>query len=86
MAYFNIGNTFLGQHAIDTVNKMNHISNALKYYNKAISINPNYVQAIHNIGVCKEIIGDKISAKQYYLQSVNLDNNYRPSLDALNKL
>tara|TARA_Y100000589_G_scaffold332180_1_gene390006 strand:- start:3568 stop:4677 length:1110 start_codon:yes stop_codon:yes gene_type:complete len=86
VAYFNIGNTFLGQHAIDTVNKMNHISNALKYYNKAISINPNYVQAIHNIGVCKEIIGDKISAKQYYLQSVNLDNNYRPSLDALNKL
>ena len=86
VAYFNIGNTFLGQHAIDTVNKMNHISNALKYYNKAISINPNYVQSIHNVGVCKEIMGDKISAKKYYLQSVSLDNNYRPSLDALNNL
>jgi tetratricopeptide (TPR) repeat protein len=85
-AFFNIGNTFLGEYAMDTLDGEKYISEAMKFYNKAISINPYYVQSIHNIGICYEIIGDKLKAKEQYLYAVKLDNNYTPSLNALNDL
>lgn len=85
-AYFNIGNTFLGEYAMDTLEAKKYISEAMKFYNQAVSINPNYVQSIHNIGICYEIIGDKLKAKEQYLYAIELDNNYTPSLNALNDL
>lgn len=85
-AYFNIGNSFLGEYAMDTINANLYISEAMFFYDKAILLNPYYVQAIHNIGVCYEIKGDKLKAKQQYLAAVELDNNYTPSLNALNDL
>ena len=85
-AYFNIGNTFLGEYAIDTADADKYVSEAMLFYNKAISINPYYVQAIHNTGVCYEIKGQKLKAKEQYLSAVKLDNNYTPSLNALNDL
>ena len=45
-----------------------------------------YVQAIHNIGLCYEIKKNFEMAKSYYKKAIEIDNNYTPSLDALNSL
>ena len=82
--YFNIGNTFLGEYNISNNNLI--LDSALMYYQKATSINSFYVQAIHNIGICYEIKNDIIKAKNCYVKAIEIDNNYSPSLKALNSL
>ena len=82
--YFNIGNTFLGEYNISNNNSI--LDSALFYYQKANSINSFYVQAIHNIGICYEIKNDLIKAKRCYIKAIEIDNNYSPSLNALNSL
>ena len=82
--YFNIGNTFLGEYNISNNNSI--LDSALFYYQKANSINSFYVQAIHNIGICYEIKKDLIKAKKCYIKAIEIDNNYSPSLNALNSL
>ena len=82
--YFNIGNTFLGEYNISKSNSI--LDSALMYYQKAISLNSFYVQAIHNIGICFEIKNDLVKAKSCYLKAIEIDNNYSPSLKALNSL
>ena len=84
-AYFNIGNTFLGEYGLDQSNS-SLIDSAFFYFDYASQINPNYVQAIHNIGLCYEIKGEIKVAKQKYNEAIDLDNNFKPSLDALNAL
>ena len=49
-------------------------------------MNKYYVQAIHNIGLCYEIKGNTNLAIERYQRAVDLDNNFKPSLDALNAL
>ena len=49
-------------------------------------MNNNYVQAIHNMGVCFEIKGDLVVAKEHYQKAIDLDNNFQPALDAINQL
>lgn len=82
--YFNIGNTFLGEYNISKSNSI--LDSALMYYQKATSLNSFYVQAIHNIGICYEIKNDLVKAKSCYLKAIEIDNNYSPSLKALNSL
>lgn len=84
-AYFNIGNTFLGEFSEDE-NDAQLLDSAFYYFTYAYNMNKNYVQAIHNIGLCHEIRGDIKTAKDKYHQAVDLDNNFKPSLDALNAL
>ena len=82
--YFNIGNTFLGEYNLD--NNQYFLDSAYYYYKKAIYKNSNYVQAIHNLGICHEIEKDFNSAIFCYKKAIKIDNDYRPSLDALNSL
>ena len=82
--YFNIGNTYLGQY--DQLNNIDFLDSAFLYFKKATEINQFYVQALHNLGLCYEIKGDFSMAKSYYKKAIEIDNNYTPSLDALNSL
>ena len=82
--YFNIGNTFLGEYNISNNNSI--LDSALIYYQKATHLNSFYVQAIHNIGICYEIKNDLVKAKSCYVKAIEIDNNYNPSLKALNSL
>ena len=82
--YFNIGNTFLGEYNISKNNSI--LDSALMYYQKATSLNSFYVQAIHNIGICYEIKNDLVKAKNCYIKAIEIDNNYSPSLKALNSI
>ena len=82
--YFNIGNTFLGEYNLD--NNQYYLDSAFYYFKKAIYKNSNYVQAIHNLGICHEIEKDFNSAIYCYKKAIKIDNDYRPSLDALNSL
>ena len=84
-AFFNIGNTFLGEFDQNQQN-MTLIDSALKYFTISFEMNKYYVQAIHNIGLCYEIKGNTNLAKERYQRAVDLDNNFKPSLDALNAL
>jgi len=83
-AYFNIGNTYLGD--FDMMNDVSSLDSAFFYFNTAYQMNNEYVQAIHNIGLCHEIKKDLVKAKFWYQQAIDLDNNFEPSLDAMNAL
>ena len=83
-AFYNIGNTFLGEYNITQNDIL--IDSAFYYFNYAYQMNNNYVQAIHNMGVCYEIVGKTDLARSYFKKAIDLDNNFMPSLDALNAL
>ena len=84
-AYFNIGNTYLGQFAQNEDIRA-YVDSAFHYFSEAYKMNNNYVQAIHNMGVCFEIKGDLVVAKEHYQKAIDLDNNFQPALDAINQL
>ena len=84
-AYFNIGNTYLGQFAQNEDIRA-YVDSAFHYFSEAYKMNNNYVQAIHNMGVCFEIKGDLVVAKEHYQKAIDLDNNFKPALDAINQL
>jgi len=87
-AYFNIGNTYVGiyrddmpQYSKDTI-----VDNAILNFQKAIDINPGYVQAWYNLGLGYEVKGDKAKAKEIYNYILKMENNYAPAIDGLNRL
>ncbi len=59
-----------------------NLDSAFHYFNVAYRMNNQYVQAIHNIGLCYEIRGQIEMAKNKYKEAINLNNNFTPSLDA----
>lgn len=83
--YFNIGNTFLGQYEKEVSND-DYLDSAFFYFNRALQINPYYVQSLHNLGMCYEIKGKIDLARKYYQQAIKIDNEFLPSLNALNLL
>ena len=87
-AYFNIGNTYIGLYSetMSDFSKDTTLNQAIYYFEKAIDINPNYVQAIYNLGLQYEFKGDKAMAKKLYLEAIDIDNNYAPALSAINQL
>ena len=87
-AYFNIGNTYIGMYTdnMDQYSKDTTLQKASYYFDKAIELFPEYVQAIHNRGVVYEFQGKKDIAREFYLKAIDLDNNYMPSLDAINSM
>lgn len=87
-AYFNIGNTYIGSYSdtMSAFSKDTTLNQAIYFFEKAIDLNPNYVQAIYNLGLQHEFKGDKQRAKKFYLQAIEIDNNYAPALSAINQL
>ena len=71
---------------MDSYSKDTTLNKASYYFDKAIEIFPEYVQAIHNRGVVYEFQGQKKKAREFYLRAIELDNNFMPSLEAINSL
>lgn len=87
-AYFNLGNTYIGvyrddypEYTRDTI-----VERAIEYFQKAIDLNPNYIQALYNMGLGYQIKGEKEKAKEVYNQILTIENNYLPAIEGLNSL
>ena len=46
---------------------------SIKNYSKAIKLNPNYIEAITNLAIVYEIMGDFAKAEMYFNQALSLD-------------
>tara|TARA_B110000438_G_scaffold264473_1_gene277177 strand:- start:2085 stop:4058 length:1974 start_codon:yes stop_codon:yes gene_type:complete len=53
--------------------EQNMLEEALQNYSKAIKINPNYVQAYNNLGVCKYKLGKKDEAIKVYEKAIKIN-------------
>lgn len=87
-AYFNIGNSYIGLYSdnMNQYSKDTTLERASYYFQRSIEMYPEYVQAIHNLGVVYEFQGNFKKAKEFYLKAIEIDNNYMPSLEAINSL
>lgn len=59
---------------------------AVYFFNKALEVDPEYVQAHHNIGLIYQMAGDKNKAKNHYKKALEIDNTFQLSRDALKNL
>ena len=55
-----------------------YLDSAFFYFNRALQINPYYVQSIHNIGLCYEIKGKIDLAKKITNKQLKLITNFYP--------
>ena len=59
---------------------------AVYFFKKAIEVDPEYVQAHHNLGLIYQLAGNKNEAKKHYKNALKIDNTYQLSRDALQNL
>lgn len=59
---------------------------AIPFYLKTIELDPTYYEAIHNLGVCYEQLGDYDNARIQYKRVIELQPNYELSIAGLNRL
>ena len=59
---------------------------AIEYFDKALAINPNSIDALLNKGVAYEQKGDYRKAKSIYLQILKVNPNYQLAIDALQRM
>jgi len=59
---------------------------ALAYFTRAIGINPNYAEAYFARAYTYSKMGDRERAKQDYNSCLELEPNYEPAIEGLNKL
>lgn len=69
--YYNLGNTYY---------KLQEIPSAILYYEKAIKLNPNDENIIHNLNLCNSLIPDRIEEmpKLFFIQWYQGLYNYFP--------
>ena len=70
IAYTSIGAALLS---------LNRVDEAMKYFLKAIAINPKYDIALNNYGVCLSKKGDYINADLYYSRAIAINPRYTDS-------
>ena len=87
-AYFNIGNTYVGIYRDDMVQytKDTIVEKALENFQKAVDINPGYIQAWYNLGLGYEVKSDKQAAREVYNYILSIETNYEAAIDGLNRL
>lgn len=61
------------------------IREALVQFNKALVLNPEYIEAIFNRAVCYEAQGQRTLARQEYKRILTMEENHAKSIEALNK-
>ncbi len=85
--YYNIGNTYIAMYRDDMskLSKDTTMSQAIAYFEQAVIAFPEYTNAIYNIGHVYDFKGEKAKAKEYYLKVLEIDENNKLALDALNK-
>lgn len=62
------------------------IDSAMIYYNQAVVIEPKFVEAWHNIGLCWEEKGNRAKALQSYSRALKINPDYTKSREAAEKL
>ena len=87
-AYFNIGNTYVGIYRDDMLQytKDTIVEKAIENFQRAVDINPGYIQAWYNLGLGNEVKGDKKAAREVYNYILSIETNYEPAIDGLNRL
>lgn len=86
--YFNIGNTYVASYRDDMeqYSKDTTISNAIANFQKAADLNPEYIDALYNLGWMYQFLGEKQTAIEYYQMVLEVDDYHQPTLDALNAI
>ena len=59
---------------------------ALEYFNKALDVNPNYLDAKYNKGRVLEQMGDYSQAMDIYKEVLKIQPEYRLAIDAINRI
>lgn len=77
-AYYNMGYIYL-------VEKEN-FETARIMFQKAVSVNPQFVEAVYNLGRTMEAMGDLNDAREQYKKSLELLPNYPLAVQAMNRL
>lgn len=86
--YFNIGNSYVASYRddMDQFSKDTIIDRAMENFQKAMELNPKYIDAIYNLGWMYEFRGDKKQAIQLYQQVLEIDDYHQPTLDRLDAI
>lgn len=70
---------------IDLVYEQNY-EEAIAFFTKAIELNPQFFHAICNRAIAFEKLGQYDNARQDYLYSLKLKDNFEPAIEGLNRL
>ncbi len=65
---------------------MNEIDSAMIYYNQALVVEPKFVEAWHNLGMCYEAQNNIPKALKSYSQALKYNPGFEKSREAANKL
>jgi tetratricopeptide (TPR) repeat protein len=86
--YFNIGNTYVASYRddMDQYSKDTIIDNAIANFKTASELNPQYIDALYNLGWMYQFRGEKQTAIEYYQMVLEVDDYHQPTLDALNDI
>ena len=83
--YFNIGNIYIAAFRDDMTefSKDTTMNRALEYFQKAIELNDQYVDAFYNTGLIYEHKGNRKKAIEFYQKALVIEPMHEPSMDAL---
>lgn len=86
--FFNIGNTYVASYRddMDQYSKDTIIDHAMENFQKAMELNPQYIDAIYNLGWMYEFRGNKKQAIELYQQVLEIDDYHQPTLDRLSAI
>lgn len=86
--FYNIGNSYVASYRddFDQYSKDTILDNAIANFQKAAEINPQYIDALYNLGWMYQFKGEKKKAIEYYQMVLEIDDYYQPVLDRLNEI
>ena len=58
----------------------------ISYFDSALAVKPDYVEAVYNKGLCYEKLKDYKKAREFYTQAKQMVVNYPLAIEALNRL
>jgi Flp pilus assembly protein TadD len=65
---------------------LNDFEKAVKFFTRAIDLDPKYTDAYFNRGYSCELMGDFVNARKDYQKALDLSPNYDRSIEGLNRL
>ena len=64
----------------------NELVEARKYFNQALSLNPDDYESLKDLGNTYQASGDVDTAKNYYQKALSVNNTYAPALTNLGNI
>lgn len=88
VAHYDIGSSLLKMCYKENSKQKNDslVQEAFVQFEQALKQNVNYIDAIYNRAVCYEEMGNVSKAKSEYKRILELEVNYEPAIEALNRL